>query len=128
MLDASLAGRSASRSQGHLKCDRPAENPGLTPLDRLLGQVEVRVTSQERAKNNPRFGAREGCAEAVMNPASEGQRFVVGPVDVETIRIGEPRWVTVRTTKGQDESVACGNEDASDGRVLPCSSQCRCHR
>jgi hypothetical protein len=61
----------------------------------LALQLDGREPPQQTAEDDLGLEPGQGCAQADMDPAAEGQRPALGPGDVEAVRVGEAVGVVV---------------------------------
>src|SRR2546425_12245725 len=57
-------------------------------------------------------------SKADMDATAKPQVFIIAPLGIKTIRVREPRWVTVARSQGQRDQHPLGNRRPSNGDLV----------
>src|SRR5262249_14628924 len=85
---------SKSSTSSHPKCHHPVEHRRAFMLDGMLWiEMKAGEPFEQQGDGDLRLGAGKRRPQAEMRTAAKGEVARVGALDIETVRLGVPRWV-----------------------------------
>jgi hypothetical protein len=86
---------------------QPIEDRRAFMLDRMLRiETEAEEALEQQGNGDLRLGAGERRPQTEMRTAAKGKMASVGALDIETVRLGVPRWVTAGREKRNGHHLA----------------------
>src|SRR5881628_3460769 len=104
-------------SEFHRERLQSPQREALAVLRLVRDELELREPPHERVDGDLPFHAREGSAEAEVNAPAEGDVAVVGPGEVETIRVGELGGIAIRSADEGHHHLTLADRPAADRDV-----------
>ena len=88
------AGISRSLGRANPKRCQSVEDRRAFMLDRMLRiETEAGEALEQQGNGDLCLGTGERRPQAEMRTTAKGEMACVGPLDIETVRLGVPRWV-----------------------------------
>src|SRR5205814_6820735 len=107
-----------TRSEGDLQGYDAAEDDVVLVGRRVVAKLDVAEPPGQRPEGDLTLGSGQRGAEAVVDAEAERQVAVVGPPDVEALRIGELGGIAVGGREEQDRLLVLRNGAAGHLDVL----------
>src|SRR2546423_3010345 len=89
-----------------LQSGEPTQAKIVSPNDRLVRrECQIRRAASDRFEYQLAFNARERCAETKVTRPTESQVTIVGPCNIEAIRIGKAFGIAIAGSHYRDHSL-----------------------
>ena len=94
----------------NLQSSKPTQAKIVSPNDRLVRRErQIRRAACDRFEYQLAFNARERCAETKMTRPTESQVTIVGPRNIEAIRIGKAFGIAIAGSHYRNHSLTLAN-------------------